>query len=175
MQELHVQMNNVATFVTVGNGTQSFHRMLDAVAALLAYLPQPVVVQHGNSPFHREDCICRSFIEMNEFNRCIAEAELLLVHAGAGSVIHAIQAGKTPVVMPRLAKYGEVIDDHQLEFARALARAGKIVIVEEPSDLIGAVAKVKEMQSKTRHPQTTSSMVGLVSTALREYAEILRP
>ena len=108
---------------------------------------------------------------MAEFSRYVAEAQLLILHAGAGSVIHAIQAGKIPLVMPRRAKYGEHVDDHQLEFARALAAAGKVVLAEEPDDLIVAVEEVKKRQSMARLVDTTPPLlVGLVGEVLRKYA-----
>ena len=117
--------------------------------------------------------ISRPFIEMTEYNRCIAEAGLVILHAGAGSVIHAIRAGKVPVVMPRLANRGEVVDDHQLEFARALSRAGKIILAEEPRDLFSAVAQAVRRRPEIQTLYQVPPLVSLVRTLLREYAETL--
>jgi len=163
----------VSTFVAVGNATQSFGRMLNAVSALLPRLPQPVIVQHGNTSFQGDGCIPRPFIEMTEYNRCITEAGLVILHAGAGSVIHAIRAGKVPVVIPRLANHGEHVDDHQLEFARALSRAGKIVLAEEPRDLFSAVAEALRRKPEFPTLYQVPPLVGLVRTVLREYAEMM--
>jgi UDP-N-acetylglucosamine transferase subunit ALG13 len=110
-------------------------------------------------------------MEMEEFGQFVAQAELLILHAGAGSVIHAIQAGKIPVVMPRFAKYGELVDDHQLEFARALAEMGKVVLAKEPDDLIDAVAEALKRQRSIRASHETPRMVGLIGGVLREYAQ----
>ena len=41
----------MSTFVTIGNGTQSFHRLLEAVREVIDDLPQPVVIQTGRTPF----------------------------------------------------------------------------------------------------------------------------
>src|SRR5690242_15296157 len=104
----------VSTFVSLGNATQSFRRLTDAVMKIAFLLPQPLVVQHGNTVFQGAGHNAKPFMSMEEFDRLVCQADLLIMHAGAGSVIHAIQAGKVAVVMPRLAKYGEIIDDHQL-------------------------------------------------------------
>lgn len=161
----------MTTFVSVGNAKQPFNRLLDAVLRIIPNLPRPVIVQHGHSPFLATDCIARPFVETAEFSHFVAEAQLLILHAGAGSVIHAIQAGKIPVVMPRRAKYREHVDDHQLEFSRALAAAGKVVVAEEPDDLIVAVEDSIKRQSMARRVETIPPlMVGLISEILRDYA-----
>ena len=93
-------------------------------------LPQPVFVQSGSTPFDAAGCEVAPFLAMSEFERRVAQSTLLIMHAGAGSVITAVRAGKVPVVMPRRARFGEHVDDHQVEFARELAAAGRIVVAE---------------------------------------------
>ena len=131
----------MSTFVSVGNAKQPFRRLLDAVARLAPRLPQPVIVQHGHTPFACEHCQAVAFLGMGEFARRVAEAELLILHAGAGSVIHAIEAAKRPVVMPRRADLGEHVNNHQLEFARVLGETGRVVVVETPERLEAAIAE----------------------------------
>src|SRR5215472_17886230 len=158
----------VMTFVSVGNATQPFRRLIDKTVALAPRLPRPVVVQQGNTSLKGEGYIAQSFMGMEEFGQCMAHAELLILHAGAGSVIHAIQAGKIPVVMPRLVKYRESIDDHQLEFARALAESGKIVLVEDPADLMSAVAEALRRQQMAPAMKEMPRMASLIGALLRE-------
>jgi UDP-N-acetylglucosamine transferase subunit ALG13 len=162
---------NAATFVAVGNAKNPFPRMLDAIKACLTHLPQPLLVQHGTTAFREAACICRSFVNMNEFDEYIVQAQLLIVHGGAGSVIHAIRAGKTPIVIPRLAKYGEIIDDHQLEFARALHRDGKVLLLEESGNLLEAVHKVLSHEVVPAITRPTPSLLTLVTTVLRDCAK----
>jgi len=159
----------VSTFISVGNATQPFNRLIEAVLKIAPKLPQAVVLQHGHTPSPAcEGCISRRFVEMEDFAQLVAHSELLILHAGAGSVIHAIKAGKAPIVMPRRAKYGEHVDDHQLEFARAMAEAGKVVMVEEPEDLMGAVEVAMNLQRLPRSSNVEPLMVGLISEVLRE-------
>jgi len=162
------------TFVSVGNATQPFSRLLEGVAAIAHKLPQPVFVQFGSTPFRSAECESAQWLAMPEFERRAAEAELLILHAGAGSVLHAVQAGKLPVVMPRRAGCGEHVDDHQLEFARALADAGKVVLALEPADLAAAVAEATRRQNVPQREVTAPPIVGMVDEVLRRYAGSLR-
>jgi beta-1,4-N-acetylglucosaminyltransferase len=162
----------VSTFVSVGNATQPFTRLLEAVCSLAPQLPQPVFVQFGSAQsFVCPRCAGVGFLKMGEFAQRVNEAELLILHAGAGSVIHAVHAGKVPVVMPRRAKYGEHVDDHQLEFARALAEVGKVVMVEEPEFLLKAAEEAINRQQRIGQALAEGSrMINLVSEVLHGYA-----
>lgn len=111
------------------------------------------------------------FIKMEQFGRLMEKAELLIMHAGAGSVIHAVQAGKIPVVMPRRVKYDEIVDDHQVEFAQALAESGKVVLAMEPADLEKAIVVALARQSDKQVSPTPPKMVRLVAETLQKYAK----
>jgi UDP-N-acetylglucosamine transferase subunit ALG13 len=105
---------------------------------------------------------------MEEFDKLLDKAELIILHAGV-SVIQAIRAGKTPVVMPRRTKYGEIVVDHQWEFARALAETGKIIVADESGDLPAAVAEALKRQSAHRPTATVPPLVGMIGEVLRKY------
>lgn len=142
---------------------------------MAARLPQPVVVQHGYTAFDDSICTRMPFLSMEEFIRRVHDAELLIMHAGAGSVIHAVGAGKIPVIMPRRVAYGEHVNDHQVEFAQALAAAGKVVMVENQDDLERAAeeAMARQRQLSNRDGGRKDSLpplVGLVDRLLSDYA-----
>lgn len=167
----------VSTFVSVGNATQPFTRLVRAVAAIQDSLPQPVFVQFGVVPqsdrASLEGC---DFLEMDEFERRIVRAELLILHAGAGSVIHAIRAGKVPVVMARSAGLGEHVDDHQQHFAAALQSAGKVVVAEGPSSLAAATQEALHRQRVHAYaPRPQPALVNLVRGVLLDCAKTQGP
>ncbi|HXG28759.1 MAG TPA: glycosyltransferase [Nevskiales bacterium] len=160
----------MSTFVTVGNAHQPFQRLLDAVAAVVNQLPQPVIVQYGHGQFTAPGCDARAFVTMAEFERLIEAADLVVQHAGGGGVLYAIRAGKVPVIMPRRALLGEHIDDHQVENAEALARTGKAVVVHEAEKLLAGVRQALALQRHSRPATGTSEMVRLISAVLDRYA-----
>lgn len=159
------------TFVSVGNATRPFNRLLDEVIKLVPDLPRPVVVQHGVAPFPSKVCIAVPFLSMVEFERLMCESELLILHAGAGSVIHAVRAGKVPVVIPRRAGYDEIVDDHQVELAKALAAAGRVVAIDDVAQLCDAAKTALVLQREMHQASGTSTMLKLIGETLARYAE----
>jgi UDP-N-acetylglucosamine transferase subunit ALG13 len=160
----------MSTFVSVGNSIQPFSRLLDEVVRIIETLPQPVVVQYGSTPFQAHNCVAARFVDMNEFESLIESSELLILHAGAGSVIHAVRAGKLPVLMPRREMHGEHVDDHQLEFAYILEAAGRVIIAEEPQNLSLAVQRALTLQSEVSRDSGYSPMLKIIDDTLAKFA-----
>jgi UDP-N-acetylglucosamine transferase subunit ALG13 len=164
----------MSTFVSVGNATQPFTRLLYAVCDLADQLPQPVFVQYGAAAnFGCTACSGVAFLEMDEFVTRVQAADLLILHAGAGSALHAIRAGKVPVLVPRLHSQGEHIDDHQMEFALELERTGKAVVVRDASQLLAATTLALQQQGQGGLSPEEPRMVNLLRTLLASHAREL--
>lgn len=160
-------------FVTVGNAPQEFQRLLEAVDRLAgdgAFGDLPVFMQIGNShtvrPVH---CAYKSFVTRDEFQGYLDAASLVICHGGA-TVLQTIRIGKIPIVMPRQKKYGEHVNDHQVEFVRALAAEGRALLVLEPEDLPYAIFKASQLKSRLI-PDTSSQMCTLVARAITDLVE----
>jgi UDP-N-acetylglucosamine transferase subunit ALG13 len=69
------------------------------------------------------------------------QADGVVTHAGVGSVLGALEAGHTPIIVPRLARLGEHVDDHQSDFARALEARGEVVVLWEGDGLPDALRR----------------------------------
>ncbi len=158
----------MSTFVSVGNAHQPFTRLIDAVTSIAHALPQPVMIQHGHTPFASVECAGVTFFDIPAFESAVSEAEVLILHAGAGSVIHALGAGKAPVVMARRAEFGEHVDDHQVEFARELALTGRVVVVEHIADLKTAIARARTLPAAVVRPEPP--VVEMVAAILTDVA-----
>lgn len=113
---------------------------------------------------------------MEEFIRHVHDADLLIMHAGAGSIMHAVEAGKIPVVMPRRAAFGEHVNDHQVEFAHALAEIGKVVVADAADDLARAVdeARARQRRAQEKHGDASADsappLVSIIERVLSDYA-----
>lgn len=158
------------TFVSVGNAHQSFTRLMDAVIAAKDSLPQPIIVQNGHTPCDDRTLNPVAFLPPAEYEQRIFGADIVILHAGAGSILHAIQAGKVPIVMARLRKFGEHVDDHQLEFAVALAGEGRVVLAHDGGELEQtakeALLRQSAMPTRASHPR----LVKLVGEVLKRCA-----
>lgn len=145
-------------FVTVGTHQQPFGRLLDGLRALPA---GELVVQHGYGPPPSGAAHAAPFMPYAEMMRRFAEAERVVTHAGVGSILSARRAGHVPVVVPRLKRHGEHVDDHQLELVRGLAATGHVIAVLDTEALAEAVA------AAPRRGLASASSPGGLHAALR--------
>lgn len=161
----------MSTFVTVGNANQPFRRLLDMVCALREQLPKPIIVQAGNNDFLCEGCKVVDFMSMEEFEDCMLDAEVVIMHAGAGSVLTAVRSGKHPIIMARMKQYDEHVNDHQLEFVNQIQDAGlPVSVISDVDSLVAAVsAATDEIKSATRF-RHDSKLLALVTKELDNLA-----
>jgi UDP-N-acetylglucosamine transferase subunit ALG13 len=79
----------------------------------------------------------------------MGEADTVIAHAGAGTILVARNMGHVPVVMPRLKRFGETVDDHQVELAIALEQAGQVTAVWDAASLPACVAQSPKRRTPT--------------------------
>jgi UDP-N-acetylglucosamine transferase subunit ALG13 len=126
-------------FVTVGTNEARFDRLVEAAGRLVPE-GERVVLQRGSSGLGAPGTDCHDFMTYQEICDHVRAARVVVTHAGVGSVAVALHHGKRPIVVPRLRRFGEAVDDHQLLFARRLAGLGLAQVVEDPADLPSAIA-----------------------------------
>lgn len=124
-------------FVTVGTDHHRFDRLLGWVDAWLAAGAGDrvrCVVQNGTSrpPRLAEH---RDYLSYQEMEAHVGDAAVVVCHGGPGSVMMCRWAGKRPIVVPRRHDLGEHVDDHQVTFARRLAREGEFDLAEDEATL----------------------------------------
>jgi UDP-N-acetylglucosamine transferase subunit ALG13 len=148
-------------FVTCGSSPAGFERMMRALEVLP---PSELTVQHG--PVAPPPCATGyDFLPYGRIVELMHEADLVISHAGVGSIMCALRAGHVPIVFPRLKRHGETVDDHQVELAQALAERGTVLLATCPEELLSAVAS-----APTRAARRTLHGEGLnaaVRTAIR--------
>jgi UDP-N-acetylglucosamine transferase subunit ALG13 len=120
-------------FVTVGTTHFPFDRLLSAVATLET--DEELVVQRGPSHVPLANARVMDFLSFDELNHHVRTAKTVISHAGVGSIMVALSHGKRPIVVPRLERFGEAVDDHQLQVATLLDRADRVRAVDDLADL----------------------------------------
>ncbi len=135
-------------FVTVGTHEQQFDRLVRAVDGLVAdgAIAEPVFVQTGYCTYVPRHCEWARFVPAPEMRGRMEGADVVVTHGGPSSFIEAMAAGKVPVVVPRLAKYCEHVNDHQVDFIREVAeRKGGIVPVYDTANLSAAIEEARRL------------------------------
>ena len=112
--------------VTLGT-TESygFRRLLDTLVPLLDGVE--VLWQTGATDVTGLGIDARQTVAHEDMLKAIAEADIVVAHSGTGAAITALQHGLTPILVPRLQKYDEHVDDHQVQIAGELADRGLAV------------------------------------------------
>jgi UDP-N-acetylglucosamine--N-acetylmuramyl-(pentapeptide) pyrophosphoryl-undecaprenol N-acetylglucosamine transferase len=127
----------VRVVVTVGTADQfPFGRLIERLVPLLSpdgelaratRLPVEVLWQTGSTPTAQLPISSLAFLPGEELTAAVADADLVVSHAGVGSALTALAAGHRPVLADRSAALGEFRNDHQLQVAAELQRRGLAV------------------------------------------------
>jgi UDP-N-acetylglucosamine transferase subunit ALG13 len=75
------------------------------------------------------------FISPELFDQHFNEADLIVSHAGMGTIISALRHSKPIIVMPRLASMHEHRNDHQLATAKSFEKLGYVKAVYSEKEL----------------------------------------
>ena len=108
-------------FVVLGTQKFQLNRLLQKLDEYVeqGLLKDEVFAQIGNSTYKPKNYKYKDFVDKKEFDETVAKADVVIAHSGVGTIITAIHAQKLVIVYPRLAKYNEHVDDHQLDIAKA--------------------------------------------------------
>jgi len=132
--------------VIVASSANGFDRVVESVDKLKVegIIKDKVTAQIGNGKYKPEKIETTfKFKDFEEINNLSAKADMIISHAGAGTIMMALRLGKPIICMPRLKELGEHTDNHQLELARTLDKEGKILVAKNEGELFDCITKVK--------------------------------
>lgn len=158
-------------FLTVG--TQfPFDRLVKAVDELVGAngLDDKIFAQIGNSSYRPKNFEAASELEKSVFDEHFNRADGIISHAGMGTITMALERRKPLLVMPRLRKYGEVVNDHQVAIARKFEERHYLLVAYGEADLPTKIEELKTFTPQERRPQT-ELVVARISTFLNELSE----
>lgn len=117
------------TFVTLGTQNFSFNRLLELVDRLIeeGVIRDEVFAQIGYSTYIPRNYSSMHFLDPADYNRYITEADLVIAHAGVGTIMNCLSHCKKLIVVPRTKSYNEHVDDHQSQIADAFAEKGYLL------------------------------------------------
>lgn len=120
-------------FVTVGTHEQPFNRLIQKIDQLKkdGIIEDDVFIQTGFSTYEPKYCQWSKLIAYQDMIQYVEDARIVITHGGPASFIMPLQIGKIPIVVPRQKRFGEHVNDHQIEFVRnVVERMGTVICVE---------------------------------------------
>ena len=117
-------------FMTLGTISFEFNRAVNWLTILLedGVISEPVFLQYGSSDVSElvthPLVTLEPIINREQITELVENSRLVISHAGQGSTRMLAAQGCSFILLPRLKKYGEHVDDHQLFFAEAVNNIG---------------------------------------------------
>lgn len=141
----------IKIFVPLGTQKFPFNRLIDALNRLVEkgfYQPEEIVMQ--SSLYEIEPKFTHyELIPSDQFDELIDRAELVITHSGVNSIISCMKRKKPLIIVPRLKKYGEHVDNHQVEIAELMKRKFDVIEVEDLDKLEEVIELAKHHEYKT--------------------------
>lgn len=126
-------MSSLTILVTVGSDHHPFNRLIGWVDDwLVDHRGDDIscMLQYGTAAVPRSG-IAHDYLPHSELQGLLREAQVVVTQGGPMGIVESLQSGTRPIAVPRLARLGEVVDDHQVAFCRQLSRLGKCVLAED--------------------------------------------
>jgi len=152
-------------FVTVGNHYQGFDRLIKKADEIASHTSYDILIQKGYSSYRPQSARYFDFVPIQEAMQYIQTSELVISHAGIGTIILCKEHGIPLIIFPRRKKHGEHGTDHQVEIAKAIEerKDDHIYIVYEEDQLENKIAEVLTRRQRPA-PGANVGRVDLIRT-----------
>lgn len=140
-------------FVVLGTHELPFDRLLEEIDKLIlaGKINEEVLVQAGHTKYRSERMKFFDFTTYEHMAELYREANLIITHGGTGSITMGMKMGKKVIAVPRLVKYGEHNDNHQLEIVKQFYQTGHILYWNEPKELWDIMEQLVDFEPKAFH------------------------
>ncbi len=151
------------TLVILGTQDKEFTRLLKMVEDEIkkGLIKGEVIVQAGQTKYKSNYMEILDLIPNTKFNKLIKEADLVITHGGVGSIISALKHGKKVIAVPRLSRYGEHVNDHQLEIVEEFSRLGYIKSAINKRELTKALEEIDSFE-EVKYKSNNNKMIKLI-------------
>ena len=155
--------------VTLGTQDKSFKRLLDAIQKQidLGNIKDRVVVQAGCTKYDSNDMEIFDLIDRDQFSELIKKCDLLITHGGVGSIVGGLNKNKVVIAAARLEKYGEHLNDHQLQIINNFTKEGYILNLEDFDNLALLLKEAKTFKPK-KYKSNKEKFVKLIEKKIDE-------
>jgi len=133
-------------FITLGSQKFQFNRLLIEIDRLVEEkkINEEVFAQIGYSDYKPKNYKYKEFLDRDEFAEIMSRCNKVITHGGTGAIVGAVKRGKKVIAVPRLAKYGEHVDDHQLQIIEQFTEMNFILGVKEVDEIENKLMNLDE-------------------------------
>ena len=155
--------------VLLGTQNNSFKRLLEEVQKNIdnGDIKEEVIVQSGYTKFESKDMKFYKELPPERYNELIEQANIIITHGGVGSIISSITKEKKVIAVPRLKKYKEHVNDHQLDIIDSFNEMEYIIGLHDVDELEEALNRIKTFVPK-KYVQNTGNIVSIVEKFIDE-------
>lgn len=152
-------------FITVGGEKFQFNRLFAVMDNDIksGAITDEVFAQIGVSEYAPKFFKYKRYMPFDEVLKFVRESDIVISHAGVGTVILCLKEGEIPIVLPREENFKEHVDDHQVEFAKKMEEEGKILLAKDEKDVLDKIKNYKKLISKMKPYKISDSSDKLVS------------
>lgn len=135
-------------FITLGSQKFQFNRILKKIDELIEkdIIKEEVFAQIGYSDYQPINYKYEDFLDRGKFSKLMKSSTLVITHGGTGAIITAVKAGKKVIAVPRLAQYGEHVDDHQLQLLKQFDGMGIILPCYDIEELDKKIIEIERIK-----------------------------
>ena len=137
-------------FVTLGSQKFQFNRLLIELDKLVEEkkICNDIFAQIGYSDYKPKNYEFKEFLDREQFAEFMDKCDTVITHGGTGAIVGAVKRDKKVIAVPRLAKFGEHVDDHQTEIVDVFSDEGYILKLDENANLDDLIKKIKTFKPK---------------------------
>lgn len=150
-------------FVTLGTQDKPFNRLLEAIDREIecGNIKEKVVVQAGFTKYKSKNMEIFDLIDRENFEKLINSCDVLITHGGVGSIMTGLNHNKKIIVAPRLARYGEHLNDHQLQITDNFSKEGYVLKLEDYKQLGNLIKEAKSFVPK-KYVSNSNNMIDII-------------
>ena len=136
--------------VLLGTQNNQFTRLLKEVEKCIekGIINEEVIAQVGYTKYKSDKMKIFEMIDKEEMKKLVDDASLIITHAGVGSISISLRQGKKVIAVPRLSKFQEHVNDHQLDIVNEFQKKGYIIGIDDVSKLENAIKQSKNFIPK---------------------------
>ena len=109
-----------------------------------------IIAQTAKSTFLSKNMTCFDYLEPAIFDEYFLNADIIIGHAGMGTIIKALENSKRLVIFPRLIKHNEHRNEHQYHTAKSLERLGLVNAAFSEEDLLSYLNDTQQISVRKK-------------------------